>query len=723
MERENSNSSLHGWTLVDHDQEEQVVSGSSRSSSISGHWSSSKDVEDATKQQSAKNAAPPESETVTNDRTAIDISDETSEQSDGEVVAIEEDTDDHLEGWETAQRQTGPCQCSLNTSWVQDDDECSMGESDTSSHSGWQVPPSSVRQRSASEELRDEDEVEALPLDYPAGYAPTTRAYVHRRNEELNRGLTVYVVMMAVLVALLAMGHFGGTLIVTRHAHYGAPVDVAQNMRRSMGVVPNGPTVDVGGQGQHAEVFLKLHQMMKTQGELKRRISALEDENRALRLRLADSRKLLTRIVHKAPVFNISTGQDGSSWSKRASLSASAGLTLSDIVHLHEPKDEVPRNFHRLQKAGLASVLANKSSLQQPSRPALTKVTCSKPASPESRGPASWVHRLRNDTKWKGMKAQVESIKRDLYNVKERYQEVNRSHIWKNLSTVPPSSQHKHQSQTSRESKDSKYAHCGLGGTLYNDYCYLTPNKYRAASNQPSQKRQPEVKAGKAGWYWKTHDPLRLWHTLQHLSRTKKIKKALKKWTYDLVSVSSPFLKDTIAHVPKRLQASKDWVSCQWKWWQKAVQHTGGEGGSRWTMSLNSSPGCRDDGWRPKCKDGQCKPQEVPKENRKRKKETPKVPQGQTEKKAETLGKADWYSQRAVDRARYRLSQVKQWKTSNLTLTSWLFERARGRQVQREQQVATDYNETPTRQEAIPADPIYAFLKHRAAARALNRYP
>lgn len=51
----------------------------------------------------------------------MDISDETSEQSDGDVVAIEEDTDDHLEGWEAAQRQTGPCQCSLNASWVHDD--------------------------------------------------------------------------------------------------------------------------------------------------------------------------------------------------------------------------------------------------------------------------------------------------------------------------------------------------------------------------------------------------------------------------------------------------------------------------------------------------------------------------------------------------------------------------------------------------------------------------
>ena len=71
---------------------------------------------------------------------------------------------------------------------------------------------------------------EELPVDYPRGYTRSDKSYVHRRNEEINRGLTMYVVAMAVLVALLAVGHFGGTLIVTRHAHYGAPIDPRHNV-------------------------------------------------------------------------------------------------------------------------------------------------------------------------------------------------------------------------------------------------------------------------------------------------------------------------------------------------------------------------------------------------------------------------------------------------------------------------------------------------------------
>ena len=88
---------------------------------------------------------------------------------------------------------------------------------------------------------------------------------------------------------------------------------------------------------------------------------------------------------------------------------------------------------------------------------------------------------------------------------------------------------------------------------------------------------------------------------------------------------------------------------------------------------------------------------------------------------------ANWYLQRAVDRATYRLKGLAQW-SGPFNMSVWLFQRAQGRQAQRAQHQASHYNngDTPVGQreeEALPADPLYAFLKHRATLRQQHRYP
>ena len=358
--------------------------------------------------------------------------------------------------------------------------------------------------------------------------------------------------------------------------------------------------------------------MLNSQAEMKRRIVVLEEENRQLRWRLADSRKRLTRIVHKeaAPSADNKNGsarldEQQQPWWSGAS-EADSPWTLSDLLYLQQQQQQPDRSdvkkpstitLPSVKQTGLASILRNKSTTLSSSQSTKSNACVDQPSRQTTAPGSSVLHRLMKEKSaaastlpqslrrpaqrvtttepiepiepteatgqdgdmagWNSMKEQVQTMKADILRnfqqVKERYQQVNRSHHgWRNLSlqstaphVTPLPSQPAPATPLPAKSKeakrqDSKYDYCGLGGTLYNDYCQLNlkadPYRHKAAQERPLSQGGPTGR--------------HFWHTVQQLSRTKKMEKVLRKiWSLDVLG--SPRLKDVMARVPHTFKVEK----------------------------------------------------------------------------------------------------------------------------------------------------------------------
>ncbi|OQV17166.1 hypothetical protein BV898_08745 [Hypsibius exemplaris] len=261
--------------------------------------------------------------------------------SDEDVVHVnenEEETDDNLDDWvtheaaELIRRRSAERLNSLSNAPVpkREDDESSECSSATSSDSSSWAGESL---HEIAEPLDPEDQLpldEELPADYPQAYRPTAHVYSHQRNPEADKYLTLVLVVALTIVSAVAFGHFRGTTVATRHSHFaGAAFESPSPPSSTDGILS-------GIQKDQIEILRQLQQLLHIQVELKSRIASLEDENKDLRLRLLESRKKCTRILHKsASPASPSTNASDDKYDDAPAVTEAPPKTTQSIFDFH----------------------------------------------------------------------------------------------------------------------------------------------------------------------------------------------------------------------------------------------------------------------------------------------------------------------------------------------------------------------------------------------------
>jgi hypothetical protein len=805
------------WTLVDQEGISQVDNDkSSSSSSLSGV-----DFAPEVSQESiveSERETKPAIEGTTMDAENVLVSD-----SDVDFVGIDEETDDHVDDWVSATFANRHRESLLENSRIRcdaddredltsdctevdsDEEKSSVSDAEEDDDESGSETDSSTPAEAEIALSRNEDF--RLPLDVLA------------RNTNANDTFSVVLIVALAVVSGLAVGHFVGSGYSGMSHETPRPMDNQQHFEYASTLALS----DV--QKGQVEILKQLQEMIHLQGDLKQRIASLEDENRDLRLRLVESRKRCTRILHKNPLtfipssegnLNLNFSDDGlerihldltfpvgsepsafvgsepSAFvggeinpSQRNQVAQNVGalqLTIAAVIvpprhspdlsaSTHFPNSQLLQtvmpatsmeeanfvvspiqkyepffyptvNFDEVSKKdapiGISEDLDYFTALEElVSRRKQAAIPPAAPSSAATEMPkrvanfddktsfsvfanessGKIFHEKVGGKQKKTVKDDqpVISIKKEIKNEKDKIKE-NRKKFeedyaefkarWKNISAAEAAGQEK--------LKETKQEKCSKGKDdrdCDNGYCYSKPNK-------SGKYEKKERNSGKK--FWDSLPPI----FKKHFSKSAKIEKILRGFGTDIVQ--SKVFQKVVEEVPKRLKMSSEWWGCQWNWWQNYARN-------KHVSSYNDCAGYLTS-WQNRQRQAsmyhskeECK---APvKEKQKAKMWDDEVDEEEEAWETDSELLENWFVRRAAFReeqrspndwsfsraiARDRLRVIDKYPDIHRAGNTswWFFQRARDRKERRFNAFRnSDHNSISN---AIPADPIYSFLKHRA---------